>query len=100
MSPYLFVCCTKKLAKMIQMRVNDRSWHPVRLTRQGLVISHLVFPDDVLYVLLFCKATKFELKDVMEALASFCKMLDLKVSLERSRALCFPNINYGKNENI
>ena len=97
MSPYLFVLCMEKLARMIQMKVDERSWHPILLSRQGPAISHLLFADDVL---LFCKVKKSQVRVVLETLDKFCNMSGLKVSLEKSRAFCSPKIPRSKRESI
>lgn len=55
MFPYLFVLCMEKLSVMIQQKVADGSWKLIRVTKNGLGISHLLFVDDVF---LFCNGKK------------------------------------------
>lgn len=50
-SSYLFVLCMERLGHLIHAAVNDGSWKAVRLSRNGPLISHLFFADDlVLFV--------------------------------------------------
>ncbi|MCH79574.1 putative ribonuclease H protein [Trifolium medium] len=53
-SPYLFVICMDKLSHMILQGVQDGDWKPMRAGRNGPLISHLMFADDLI---LFAEAT-------------------------------------------
>lgn len=48
MSPYLFVLCMEKLVLLIQEKVQDKKWLPVKIAKDSPVISHLFFADDCL----------------------------------------------------
>ena len=97
MSPYLFVLCMEKLAMMIQSKVDTGDWQPVNMSRGGPAISHLFFADDVL---LFCKAKKAQVRVVMDTIQEFCSISGLKVNVEKSRAMCSPNVNRRKRDSI
>ncbi|XP_029150754.1 uncharacterized protein [Arachis hypogaea] len=85
MSPYLFVLCMEMLACFISHQVQLGVWDPIAVSRRGLRISHLIFADDLL---LFCKASKTQVQQVMHSLNLFCKASGLKVNLDKSKAIC------------
>ncbi|KAK4279954.1 hypothetical protein QN277_011647 [Acacia crassicarpa] len=47
-SPYLFVLCMERLSHVICDSVTANNWRPIRVTRVGPSISHLMFADDLL----------------------------------------------------
>lgn len=51
LSPYLFVLCMERLGHMINDAVVSKTWRPVRLSRNGTLISHLFFADDLFLLL-------------------------------------------------
>lgn len=48
MPPYLFVLCMEKVALLIQDKVHDQIWKPIKIASNGPSISHLLFADDCL----------------------------------------------------
>ncbi|KAK2367897.1 hypothetical protein QL285_081140 [Trifolium repens] len=48
MSPYLFVLCMDKLSHLIEESIESGKWKPMRAGRNGPLISHLIFVDDLL----------------------------------------------------
>jgi hypothetical protein len=50
MSPYLFVLCMDKLSHLIAEATETGKWKPMRAGRNGPYISHLMFADDLLYL--------------------------------------------------
>ncbi|XP_021729741.1 uncharacterized protein LOC110696696 [Chenopodium quinoa] len=54
-SPYLFILVADVFSSMMQNKVQDRSLHGAKASRNGMEISHLLFTDDNL---LFTRATK------------------------------------------
>ncbi|KHN48372.1 hypothetical protein glysoja_047994, partial [Glycine soja] len=68
---YLFILCMEKLAILIQENVNDGSREPVKISRNGPAICHLVFANDCL---LFVKATCSQVRIVKEVLHQFCRV--------------------------
>ena len=93
MSPYLFVLCMERLACFISHQVDLVLWEPVAISRGGPRISHSMFADDLL---LFCKATKRQVQNVMLVLETFCKASGMKINVEKSKALCSKNVSATK----
>jgi hypothetical protein len=54
-SPYLFVLCMDKLSHIILQAVEEGKWKGIKAGRNGPMISHLMFADDLL---LFGEATE------------------------------------------
>ncbi|XP_057446239.1 uncharacterized protein LOC130738288 [Lotus japonicus] len=79
----------ERLALLIQKRVNEGSWHPICITKEGIGISHLFFADDVL---LFCQAKKSQMKVVADTLRDFCDTSGMRVNLDKSRMFCTKTI--------
>ncbi|XP_072076503.1 uncharacterized protein [Arachis hypogaea] len=69
-SPYLFVLCMERLACFISKQVDEGIWDGVAVSRGGPRVSHLMFADDLL---LFCKAKKNQVQNVVHTLELFCK---------------------------
>ncbi|XP_072086976.1 uncharacterized protein [Arachis hypogaea] len=90
MSPYLFVLCMEMLACFISHRVSQDLWNPVAVSRNGPRLSHLMFVDDLL---LFCKASKAQVIEVMHCLDLFSKASGLKVNLHKSKAQCSKRVS-------
>src|ERR1044072_7513866 len=88
LSPYLFVLCMERLAIQIQNLVANGAWQPVRITKDGIGISHLFFADDAL---LFCQANKNQMQLISNTLSDFCNASGVKVNLDKSRMFCSKN---------
>lgn len=93
MSPYLFVLCTEKLSLLIQQKVDEQLWLPVKVDRNGPSISHLFFADDCL---LFTEAKSSQVQLTKEVFDIFCKASGLKVNLQKSRFMTSNNISHVK----
>lgn len=89
MSPYLFVLCMEKLALLIQEKVHDRKWNPIRIDRNGPAISHLFFADDCL---LFTQAKSSQVRLVQEVLHTFCLASGLKINVQKSSFIASRNV--------
>lgn len=46
--PVTFLYCVERLSQLIQLKVNDTVWRPIKLTSDGHVLSHLFFADNLL----------------------------------------------------
>jgi hypothetical protein len=89
-SPYLFVLCVDKLSHLIMHAVNAGRWKTLRAGRNGPVVSHLMFADDLL---LFGEATENQMDCVMNILTKFCSMSGQEVSYEKTSILFSKNVS-------
>nr|XP_029148804.1 uncharacterized protein LOC114925364 [Arachis hypogaea] len=95
MSPYLFVLCIEMLACFISHRVSQGLWNPVAVSRNGPRLSHLMFADDLL---LFCKASKAQVIEVIHCLDLFSRASGLKVNLHKSKAQCSKRVSERRKD--
>jgi hypothetical protein len=89
-SPYLFVLCMDKLSHLICHAVEEGIWKTLRAGRNGPLVSHLMFADDLL---LFGEATDEQMQGLMEILTNFCKMSGQEISKEKTSILFSKNVN-------
>lgn len=75
--------------------MEEGAWHPVRVTKEGVCISHLFFADDVL---LFCQASREQVQVVTETLNVFCEASGIRVNLEKYRMFCSMNVDQGRQQ--
>ncbi|KAI4353033.1 hypothetical protein L6164_002011 [Bauhinia variegata] len=97
LSPYLFVICMEKLSLAISGEVNARRWIPVKASRGGPGISHLLFAEDVL---LFCTATSSQVHLAKDMLDRFVASSGLKVNAAKSRAFSSVRITRGCKDHL
>ncbi|XP_058771248.1 uncharacterized protein LOC131644704 [Vicia villosa] len=96
-SPYLFVLCMDKLSHLISQEVNEGRWKTVRAGRNGQVISHLMFADDLL---LFGEVIEPQIRCIMRTLEVFCKASGQQMSNEETSILFSPNSSRRSKEDI
>lgn len=70
-SPYLFILCMDKLSHLIEEEVDNKRWKSLKLDKNGIMILHLMFADDLL---LFGETTERQINCVMQTLEIFCKL--------------------------
>ncbi|KAM1852865.1 hypothetical protein ACFX14_008903 [Malus domestica] len=70
MSPFLFLICAEGLSAMLRKREEHGSLHGIRVTPEGMQISHLFFADDAV---IFCKATEVEVREILEVLNCYAE---------------------------
>ena len=97
MSPYLFVLCMERLSAMISQKVDSGVWKPVKVTRRGMGISHLLFADDIL---LFAEAKVSQLRIIMKVLKHFEEISGLAVNVDKSKVMVSGNVNRRKREKL
>ena len=90
LSPYIFVMCLERLSQIINRRVEENSWKPFSVRRNGLKISHLCFADDML---LFTEASLEQLEIVSQCMDMFCSTSGQKVSATKTRIFFFKNVS-------
>lgn len=69
MSPYLFVFCMERLGHLIQDKLQNRSWRPISLSKDGPPLSHLFFADDLF---IFEEASREQAHLIQDVLQDFC----------------------------
>lgn len=93
LSPYLFVLCMEKLALLIQEKIDNRQWQPIKVSKHGPTISHLFFADDCP---MFTRAKASQVRVVKEVLHTFCVASGMKVNLHKSRFMHSRNVPGSK----
>ncbi|KAM2896759.1 hypothetical protein COP2_006481 [Malus domestica] len=68
MSPFLFLICAEGLSAVLRKREEQGYLHGIRVTPDGMQISHLFFADDAV---IFCKATEVEVRGILEVLQCY-----------------------------
>ncbi|PNX75251.1 ribonuclease H, partial [Trifolium pratense] len=87
-SPYIFVLCMDKLSHLILHEVNIGKWRGIKAGRNGPMVSHLMFADDLL---LFGEAKEEQMQCVINTLNNFCNLSGQEVSQEKT------SIYFSKN---
>lgn len=95
-SPYLFVLCTNKLSHLIEEEVRSR-WKGIKLGKHGIMVSHLMFADDLL---IFGEATESQLKCVMDTLEEFWSLSGQEISMEKYSILFSKNVSRNMQQNL
>ncbi|GMJ00023.1 hypothetical protein HRI_003671500 [Hibiscus trionum] len=97
LSPYLFVLCMERLAQAIQREVDQGTWKAFQFKRNGPLISHLFFADDLV---LFAEASLEQFDVVSRVLREFCECSGHKVSISKTNIFFSPNIHIALQEDI
>src|ERR1044072_2651484 len=87
----------ERLAIQIRKLVTEGSWKPIRITKQGIGISHLFFADDVI---LFFQGNKTQINLVESTLGYFCQASGMKINLEKSRMFCSSNMDQNVQQEL
>ena len=80
-SPYLFIICIEYLSHLIKLKCVDKSWNPVKTSRNRLHFSHLFFADDLV---LFAHANPENCLAIREVLSDFCAKSGQTISAAKS----------------
>lgn len=75
---------------MIEQAVSQRVWKGVKLSRNGLELTHLFFADNLV---LFLEASLEQLNVVMGCLDLFCKAFGQRINFQKSQLFCSVNVN-------
>lgn len=93
LSPYLFVLCMERLSCLINSVVEDKTWLPIRLSKNGPHISHLFFADDLI---LFAEANLDQVEVINNVLSLFCQASGQRVNADKTRVFFSSNINHNR----
>lgn len=93
LSPYLFMICMEKLSLSIIEAVQDKIWHPIKVSKSCPTFSHLLFTNDVL---LFSKPINSQAKMVADLFTRFSMHSGLRVSIVKSRVVFSAGVPSGE----
>ncbi|CAM8945360.1 unnamed protein product [Rhodiola kirilowii] len=96
-SPYLFLICADWLTHTMGRYQEEGLIKGIRVCRGAPTITHLMFADDCL---IFLKARKESLDQVMHILQKYEAVAGQKVNLEKSEVVCSKNIVEEYREQI
>ncbi|MCH82717.1 putative ribonuclease H protein, partial [Trifolium medium] len=96
-SPYIFVLCMYKLSHLITQAVEEGRWKTLRAGRNGPMVSHLMFADDLL---LFGEANDRQMTCVIESLNEFCRMSGQEISHSKTSILFSKNVHRDTRHNL
>ena len=88
--PYLFLLCANILSISFLQAKSFNRIKRVKLGRNGLSFTHLLFADDSL---LFFRKDKHSLENIMKILDWYCKLSGQKINLSKSDLYCSPNMH-------
>lgn len=97
LAPYLFVLSMEILSQAINNSVAEGDWHPIKVTRGGPDISHLMFADDLI---LMGEATYKQAETMQRILEEFCSWSGQKISGEKSRVFFSQNTDSTKQQQL
>jgi len=97
LSLYLFIICMEYLSQLIEEKYNQKLWPPVRTSQGGLLISHLMFADDVV---LFARADHVSWSPIRDVLDEFCSKSGQSISEAKSRVFFSPNVDRDQRESL
>lgn len=90
LSPYIFVLCMERLSHAIQEAVKSGEWHPIKMGRRGLPLSHLFFADDLI---VFGQTSEVQMTTFKRIITQFCAASGHKVSLSKTKVYFSKNVS-------
>lgn len=89
MSPYLFVMCMDKLTHLIAQSVVEGEWKGLKAGRNGPVITHLMFADNLL---VFGQANVNQMATTLRVLNQFCSILGQEINQQKTSLMFSKNV--------
>lgn len=89
MSPFLFALCIERLSHIIGKSVLDGRWKGIQVTRNSLIISHLLFADDMV---LFSEVNMEQINVIKDFLENFSKLSGQRVNFHKSSIFFSPHV--------
>lgn len=83
LSMYFFVLCMEKHSLLFNVKVKRKEWFPIKVSKDGPSISHLLVVDNVL---LFSQATIQQACVIRNMFYEFCQASGLKINEYKSKA--------------
>ena len=96
-SPYIFILCTGKLSHVISDVVNNKSWVLIKARKNGPLILHLMFVDDLI---LFGEASQSHIGVIMNCLNEFCQTFGKKVNQAKTSMFFSQNVKLDLRNRI
>ncbi|KAL4298891.1 hypothetical protein AHAS_Ahas17G0046200 [Arachis hypogaea] len=97
LSPYIFVICIDRLSHLIEDMVNEGQWIPFRVGRNGPLISHLMFADDIM---LFAEASQGQIRNIKKCLEIFCEASGQVINAQKTQIFFSKKVNNECREMI
>ena len=85
------------LSQLIEEKCNNKMRSPVKASRSGPAISHLMFADDLV---LFAKADLLNCSSIRDVLDEFCAVSGQTISESKSRVYFSPNVDQDSRESL
>ena len=73
--------CIERLSQLINLSIEHKISHQIKIASIGPHLSHLCFVDDII---LFAKATKNQVKAIQEILELFCRSSGQRINSNKS----------------
>ncbi|XP_019150554.1 PREDICTED: uncharacterized protein LOC109147346 [Ipomoea nil] len=96
-SPLLFALCLERLSHAINVLVNTGRWKGIKASREGPLVSHLFFADDMI---LFKEATVDQALEMKDCLSSFYTSSGQKMNFHKSTIFFSKNTPIALQESI
>ena len=87
--------CIEFLSHLIERKCENKSWTPVKTSRNGLPFSHLFFADDLV---LFARANLENCPAIKDVLSEFCTRSGQTMSVAKSWVYFSPNVDPNQRE--
>jgi hypothetical protein len=89
LSPYPLILVLEGLSSALELQCAKKQFTPMRASRRGPPISHLLYADDCL---LFSKADLANCKILHDTIHQFCLQSGQRVNLQKSSLFISPNV--------
>uniref|UniRef100_A0A2N9GE95 Reverse transcriptase domain-containing protein n=1 Tax=Fagus sylvatica TaxID=28930 RepID=A0A2N9GE95_FAGSY len=95
LSPYLFILSQEILSRLIERAVQRGDVHGVKANRVGLVVTHLMYADDII---LFSRAKLAEIKALEQCVKTYCSWSGQQLNTDKSGVFVSKtvHVNYWK----
>lgn len=97
LSPYLFIMVADAFSGLLRKVVSEKVLHGVKASRNGPIISHLLFADDSL---LFARANRRECSKIVEILNIYEAASGQKINYEKSEVSFSKGVCLSKQEEL
>lgn len=97
LSPYLFILCMDYLSFFIEEEVRKGRWKQLKLGKNNLVISHLLFAHDLI---LIGETTFTNCEVIKSSMNYFCSVSCQRINFQISQIIIFKNLDTGFTNQI